>query len=220
VIVLSLVLLAVAGVLLLVGIFLGPDGIALLVASIAVTSSAAALLYVGVRNRTASAAATRTGGGRRGREPAEALPRTAPVKAGTVAARAGDPSAEAGATTAVPPAQRPAGTPATAALPRAQQQQRQLAAVGSDDTASQGPDDDPPDEPGIEKVSLGELARIAGREDEVVVVDGRPRYHVRSCSELAAREPEGLPVSEAAELGFTPCAHCTPVAALLAGSGR
>jgi hypothetical protein len=85
--------------------------------------------------------------------------------------------------------------------------------------AGQEADDDPPDEPGIEKVSLGELARIAGREDEVVVVDGRPRYHVTTCTHLVAREWEGLPVSEAAELGFTPCDRCRPVTALLARSG-
>jgi hypothetical protein len=77
-------------------------------------------------------------------------------------------------------------------------------------------DEDPPDEPGIETASLGDLARVAGRDDEVLVVDGRPRYHVAGCGHLTDRESEGLPVSEAAELGFTPCARCAPVAALLA----
>lgn len=206
-IVLSLVLLAVSAVLLVVGIFQGSDGTAFLITSIAVTLAAAALLYAGVRNRTAAAAGTPAGGGDIG-----------PAKgAGTVAAAA--------AATPAPPAQRPAGAAPTVASPPAQGQQPQRASVGtggtaSADTASQGPVEDPPGEPGIEKVSLGELARIAGREDEVVVVDGRPRYHVRSCSHLADRESEGLPVSEASELGFTPCATCAPVAALLARSGR
>jgi hypothetical protein len=77
-----------------------------------------------------------------------------------------------------------------------------------------GNDEDPPDEPAIERASLGELARVAARDDEVVVVDGRPRYHLVGCAHLAGREFEGLPVSEAAELGFTPCARCAPVAVL------
>jgi hypothetical protein len=76
-------------------------------------------------------------------------------------------------------------------------------------------EEDPPDEPGIEAAQLGDLARVAGRDDEVLVVDGRPRYHVAGCAHLSGRTSEGLPVSEAAELGFTPCARCGPVATLL-----
>ena len=47
----------------------------------------------------------------------------------------------------------------------------------------------------------------------VVVVDGRPRYHLAGCPHLVGREPEPLPVAEAVELGFTPCAHCAPATA-------
>jgi hypothetical protein len=105
-----------------------------------------------------------------------------------------------------------AGSPAGAAAGKG--------AVGAAATAPGVPpeaseEEDPPDEPGIEAAQLADLARVAGRDDEVRVVDGRPRYHVAGCAHLSGRESEGLPVSEAAELGFTPCARCAPVATLL-----
>ena len=40
----------------------------------------------------------------------------------------------------------------------------------------------------------------------VIVIDGRPRYHVADCLHLLGRSVQRLPVREAAELGFTPCA--------------
>ena len=58
------------------------------------------------------------------------------------------------------------------------------------------------------------MQRVASGEQEVWVVDGRPRFHIRSCHHLAGRETEPLPVWEAIELEFTPCALCTPMAAL------
>jgi hypothetical protein len=54
---------------------------------------------------------------------------------------------------------------------------------------------------------------------EVWVVDGRPRLHLRSCPEPHDRVVEPIDSAEAIELGFTPCATCKPVAALLAGQG-
>ena len=54
--------------------------------------------------------------------------------------------------------------------------------------------------------------------DEVLVIDGRPRYHVRGCVHLLGRESEPLPVGEAVELGFTPCSVCAPNDVLLAAS--
>ena len=48
------------------------------------------------------------------------------------------------------------------------------------------------------------------------MVDGRPRYHLADCAHLLGREHEPLPVAEAVELGFTPCARCAPDTALLA----
>ncbi|GIJ12456.1 hypothetical protein ACFFMR_32300 [Micromonospora andamanensis] len=76
------------------------------------------------------------------------------------------------------------------------------------------------DEPGAEEITAEQAARVARLTDEVRVVDGRPRYHLGECPHLVGREHEPLPVSEAVELGFTPCAHCTPDTVLLSESGR
>lgn len=74
---------------------------------------------------------------------------------------------------------------------------------------------DPPDEPPVEFATPIEASRVATLSTPVVVVDGRPRYHLADCARLAGREPEALPVKEAVELGFTPCRACSPVATLL-----
>ncbi|WCN79966.1 hypothetical protein [Micromonospora sp. LH3U1] len=72
------------------------------------------------------------------------------------------------------------------------------------------------DEPAEQPVTPAEAARVARLPDPVQVVDGRPRYHLDSCPHLVGQVPETLPVAEAVELGFTPCAHCAPATALLA----
>lgn len=72
------------------------------------------------------------------------------------------------------------------------------------------------DEPAEQQVTAAEAARVARLLDAVEVVDGRPRYHLDSCPHLVGRQPETLPVAEAVELGFTPCAHCAPATVLLA----
>jgi len=54
-------------------------------------------------------------------------------------------------------------------------------------------------------------AEIVGKlDDEVVVVDEQPRYHVSECRALVAVAVIPLPVREAVELGFTPCGWCSP----------
>jgi hypothetical protein len=83
------------------------------------------------------------------------------------------------------------------------------------DSAS-GIDDDPPDEPSAEVTSPSNAARIAMLTSDVLVIDGRPRYHVSGCVHLLGRESEPLPVGEAMELGFSPCGMCEPDSALLA----
>nr|WP_307871725.1 hypothetical protein [Micromonospora sp. U21] len=72
------------------------------------------------------------------------------------------------------------------------------------------------EEPAPQPVTPAEAARVARLPDPVQVVDGRPRYHLASCPHLVGRASETLPVAEAVELGFTPCAHCAPATALLA----
>ncbi|MCF0095760.1 hypothetical protein [Micromonospora sp. MH99] len=71
------------------------------------------------------------------------------------------------------------------------------------------------DEPAEQPITPAEAARVSRLPDPVVVVDGRPRYHLAGCPRLAGRVPESLPVAEAVELGFTPCGACAPATALL-----
>lgn len=104
--------------------------------------------------------------------------------------------------------------------------------------AGQKPDEEAPDEEAEADEAVGELADAAprsaeadvdpGEEDtdatdllvvseltaEVLVVDERPRYHLRRCRWLAGKLTIPLAVNEARQLGFTPCARCTPDAVL------
>lgn len=79
---------------------------------------------------------------------------------------------------------------------------------------------EPADEPPAQQVSSADAARVSRMLTEVLVVDGRPRYHLSGCVHLLGRESEPLPVAEAVELGFTPCGLCEPDSALLAEAGR
>ncbi|MFR9730857.1 hypothetical protein ACL03H_16660 [Saccharopolyspora sp. MS10] len=72
-------------------------------------------------------------------------------------------------------------------------------------------DDREPDE---EDTDAADALLVSDSEDEVVVVDERPRYHLAGCGWLGERAVEGLPVREARELGFTACARCAPDAVL------
>jgi hypothetical protein len=81
-------------------------------------------------------------------------------------------------------------------------------------------DEDPPDEPVAQRVGAADAARVARMSTEVLVIDGRPRYHVAGCVHLLGRPHEPLPVSEAVELGFSPCGLCEPDSALLADARR
>ncbi|WP_018785251.1 hypothetical protein [Micromonospora sp. CNB394] len=73
-------------------------------------------------------------------------------------------------------------------------------------------DDDPP----AEFLTTGEVARLVRLPGEVLVIDGRPRFHLSGCPHLVGREDEPLPVAEAVALGFTPCARCAAATTLLA----
>ncbi len=84
------------------------------------------------------------------------------------------------------------------------------------ETPAEPPADQEPEE---ESVSPADAARIAARTDNVLVVDGRPRYHLAGCPSLAESEIVLFPVGEARSAGFTPCARCRPDAHLLAGGG-
>ena len=81
-------------------------------------------------------------------------------------------------------------------------------------------DEDPPDEPIAQRVTASDAARVARMSTDVLVIDGRPRYHVAGCVHLLGRPFEPLPVGEAVDLGFTPCGLCEPDSALLADARR
>jgi hypothetical protein len=80
--------------------------------------------------------------------------------------------------------------------------------------------DDPDDEPLPQAVQPADAVRVARMDAEVLVVDGRPRYHLADCPHLVGRLTEPIPVNEAIELGFSPCGLCRPVDRLVVAAGR
>ncbi|MFE6616948.1 hypothetical protein [Amycolatopsis sp. NPDC057786] len=74
-------------------------------------------------------------------------------------------------------------------------------------------------DPGEEKSAPEDVAIVSELETEIVVVDEYPRYHVTSCEWLETRDTIPLGIGEARQLGFTPCALCTPDAEI-AGQHR
>ncbi|MEU4803295.1 hypothetical protein [Actinosynnema sp. NPDC023587] len=65
-------------------------------------------------------------------------------------------------------------------------------------------------EPDEEDTDAADLLTVVDLADEIRVLDERPRYHLAACAWLAGRASLGLPISEARQLGFTPCAVCEP----------
>jgi len=74
----------------------------------------------------------------------------------------------------------------------------------------------PDSEPGVEETPEEDAALLADLEDEVVVVDEHPRYHLRTCPWLGPRDTIPIGVGEARQLGFTPCDRCRPNTTLVA----
>lgn len=73
-------------------------------------------------------------------------------------------------------------------------------------------------EPTEEDTDAADLLVVCELGDVVLVIDEHPRYHLDGCGWLATqpapRSTQSLPVSEARDLGFTPCARCGPDAEL------
>jgi hypothetical protein len=57
------------------------------------------------------------------------------------------------------------------------------------------------------------------RSGTVLVVPGRPRYHVAGCRYLTGKSASDVDVQDARDEGFTPCGVCKPDDTLAAGSG-
>ncbi|RJQ67130.1 hypothetical protein D5S17_33930 [Pseudonocardiaceae bacterium YIM PH 21723] len=71
-----------------------------------------------------------------------------------------------------------------------------------------------PEDPGEEDTDAADALLIPQIDAEVRVVDEYPRYHLARCPWLSGRETLPLQLSEARELGFTPCDRCRPDANL------
>jgi hypothetical protein len=71
-------------------------------------------------------------------------------------------------------------------------------------------------EPAEEDTDAADLLAVTELDTEVRVLDERPRYHLATCPWLADRPTLVLAVREARELGFTPCAVCSPDRSLAA----
>jgi hypothetical protein len=228
-----------AGLLVLVGLGLFVSGVvtdreALYWACVAVCGIAAALLVV-ARARTARGAR----GPARGA--AEAPPRTESTTARTAPQPVATPAPEAGApesgapefvarqpagATAVradrvpdtgPPAgespvrEAPSGEPAATDPPRVPAGDGHAPQRRGAHEARETPVDPPAGEPGEEDVEVTDLLLVVDVEDEVVVVDEHPRYHLAGCRTLDGRTAVPLSMVEARRDGFTPCATCRPV---------
>jgi hypothetical protein len=214
-IVASVLLVVVAGVLLGIGLVQLDES--LLYWSIGVSVLAAFTLAVGVRRLVALRAGRgdvviRLGG-------AASAAVGEPIKATVIAA-----GSAAGSTDAGRAAPRPIGRATPRPVGRATPPPQALADHVVDGLVVEDPDLYPPldadptaaiEEPDEEIVTASDVERIAGLTNEVLVVDGRPRFHVDGCLHLFGLAPEPLPALEAVELGFTPCGQCRPAAALL-----
>lgn len=61
-----------------------------------------------------------------------------------------------------------------------------------------------------EDTDAADLLVVYELDDEVLVIDEHPRYHLARCRLADHVHVERLPVREARQLGFTPCARCRP----------
>ena len=103
-----------------------------------------------------------------------------------------------------PPAPAPVATPpAGAATPLAG-----AAAVPAATGPAVAPEE--PADPPVEEVEVTDLLLVVDLEDEVLVIDEHPRYHLAGCVHVAGRTTIPLPLDEARTDGFTPCAVCAP----------
>lgn len=70
--------------------------------------------------------------------------------------------------------------------------------------------------PETRPVATEELVGAPAGGGEVLVVEGRPRYHVAGCRYLSGKDPKSIEVGQARADGFTACGVCKPDEALAA----
>jgi hypothetical protein len=102
------------------------------------------------------------------------------------------------------PADGEPATPVAAGAPSATDAVPAVLADGAAGAPSTG------GEPPVEEVEVTDLLLIVDLQDEVLVVDEHPRYHLPGCPHLAGQETFPLPLDEARTDGFTPCGVCAP----------
>jgi hypothetical protein len=198
----SLLLIFVAVVLLVLGLVGGSSG--LLVGSIGTSLLAAVALVVGARQAAAARAEADYGEDEQdvGEEYGESVSRSG------------------GAREAVRETVRQPEQPVRSRVAERVEQPAGVTIPAQAAVADIDEEEDPPDEPAPQRVKAGDATKVARMSTEVLVIDGRPRYHVAGCVHLLGRPHEPLPVSEAVELGFSPCGECEPVSVLLGKTRR
>jgi hypothetical protein len=127
----------------------------------------------------------------------------------------GAPARTSGPGTAAPEADRaPAGPEEAAATGRETEPVASAAPAGAtQEPAAPRAAEELPDPP-VEDVEVTDLLLVVDLEDEVLVIDERPRYHVAGCVHVTGRPAIPLPLDEARTDGFTPCGVCRPDATL------
>jgi hypothetical protein len=159
------------------------SSITLVYAAIGLSIVSAVFLLVGVFQRPAPAGQSREGDGQPVGSSAPG-PVSAPAEAAPVAAKPVQPPARAAA----------AKEPVVQDVP---EQPDQLAAESADYP--------------LEAANSENEAAALAAGAEVIVISGRPRYHLSDCEHVAGEaEAEPLDLAEARELGFTPCGTCRP----------
>lgn len=240
----SLLLILVAVTLLVLGLANGSS--ALLISSIAASLLAAVALVVGARQAAAARADAGYADDDERERAGDEVEEGQRERWALTAARATEPLARRSGPVFAPPARQSDSTmlfesPVAVAEPDGEYQahqpldtrqpldyppadyarQQPADLIDADETTADILDeDDPPDEPAAQYVSPADAARIARMTADVLVIDGRPRYHLAGCVHLLGRESEPIPVGEAVELGFSPCGRCEPDSALLADARR
>jgi hypothetical protein len=237
-IVVSLLLILVAVTLLVLGLVGGSSS--LLISSIVASLLAAVALVIGARQASAARRTATAGDAARAARRPEPDPGAAYVAGrqdteehlpGPDATQRVQPDADLydydDAAAGRPSSGQTAGPAPTEPAPDPTDYEHAATLIGGARTDEQSPaefdepdPDDPDDEPLPQSVRPADAVRVASLDAEVLVVDGRPRYHLADCSHLVGRSTEGLPVAEAVELGFSPCGLCRPVDRLVAAAAR
>ena len=171
--------------------------------SVGISVLAAGLLvfdWLRGRRRVAATSGPRVAANHRGDE-AESVEEAAPERAEPVEPI--EPVAPVEATTEIPPVE-PVAKPVVA----------EASVEPAPETDGEEPDEQPDQEPDEEATDAADLLVVSDLSVEVRVVDEHPRYHLAGCSWLSGKPTLPLPVSEARQLGFTPCARCGPDAVL------